>query len=286
MATETTLNSARAWSPDLASFAPSEVVPDALILRTSTVVGEVEGDAPFVRVAWVNDASADFTAEGAPIPEADPGLDETLVATGKVSQLVRISREQWSQERTSELLSDSVRRAVVKRANAAYIAQLAPTAPAVTPPPGLLNVPGITDGGVLGYNLDVIVDAIAGIEAAGGMASHIILDPATWALIGKIKSATGSEIPLIGAPGSSAQAPARALLGVPIITDAAMAPGTLLVVDKTAIASAVGQVRVASSEHAYFTSDSIGLLCTWRIGWNVMHPDRIVKIDTGAVSGS
>ena len=278
MATETTLNSATAWSPDVQAFAPAEVIPDALILRTSTVAGRVEGDEPALRVAWINDASAAFSAEGTDIPEADPGLDETLVYTGKISQLVRISREQWTQERTPEMLSDSVRRAVIKRANAAYLSQPAPVDPAVSPPAGLLNVAGIVAGGTLGANLDVIVDAIADIEGASGMASQIITDPVTWAAISKLKSSTSSEVPLIGAPGTDAVV--RSLMGVPVIVDAAIAAGTLLVVDSTAIASAVGDVRVNSSEHAYFTSDSIGLMCTWRIGWNVVDPDRIVKIAT------
>jgi len=278
MATETTLTSGTAWSPDVQAFAPAEVIPDALILTTSTVAGRVEGDDPAVRVAWVNDSSAAFSAEGTDIPESDPGLDETLVYTGKITQLVRISREQWTQARTPEMLSDSVRRAVIKRANAAYLSQAAPIDPAVSPPAGLLNVAGIVDGGILGANLDVLVDAIADIEGASGMASHVITDPATWAAISKIKASTGSEVPLIGAPG--ADAVVRSLMGVPVVVDSAIAAGTLLVIDSTAIASAVGDVRVMSSEHAYFTSDSIGLLCSWRIGWGVTDPDRIVKIAT------
>lgn len=46
MATETTVTSATAWSPDVTAVAPDIAVPDALILATSTVAGTVEGDAP------------------------------------------------------------------------------------------------------------------------------------------------------------------------------------------------------------------------------------------------
>ena len=126
MATETTVTSARAWSPDIYTFAPSEAVGQSLILQASTVSGSVEGDAPAVRVAYVDDAAATFTAEGEVIPEADPALNEVLVYTGKVSQLVRLSREQWVQPGVSMQLSESVRRAVTKTADAAFISQACP----------------------------------------------------------------------------------------------------------------------------------------------------------------
>lgn len=278
MAIQTTSDQAQAWRPDISEFHPGQAVPEALIMTTSSIMGEIEGDAPAVRVAWVDDAEADFVGEGEQIPVENPTLDETLVYTGKISQLVHLSREAYYREQVAENISTSVARAVIKRADSAYLAQAAPTAPDVTPPTGLLNVSGITDGGTLGTNLDVIVDAVASIEGAGGNASHIITDPATWGQIAKIKAGTGSEVPLIGAPGT--EAPIRSLNGVPVITNAAIPQGTLLVLDKDAIASAVGHVMVASSEHAYFNSDSIALRCTWRIGWSVMHTDRLVKIAT------
>ena len=62
------------------------------------------------------------------------------------------------------------------------------------------------------------------------------------------------------------------------------AAGTGLVIDKSAIVSAVGEVMVAQSEHAYFDSDSIALRCTWRFGANVVRPDRIGKFTVTAPS--
>jgi hypothetical protein len=50
-----------------------------------------------------------------------------------------------------------------------------------------------------------------------------------------------------------------------------------LVIDKTAVVSAVGPVRVATSEHAFFSADSIAIRCTWRFGANVVKPNRIGK---------
>ena len=85
MATETTTTAAYPWRPDVSVFAPADAVPDALILACSTVAGTIQGDEPSLRVAYVDDAAADFVAEAAPIPESDPHPAEVLVYTSKVS---------------------------------------------------------------------------------------------------------------------------------------------------------------------------------------------------------
>src|SRR5699024_7164406 len=181
MGTVTTTTSAGGWSPDVRAFAPAEATPDALILSTSSVLGRVEGDEPAVRVTFVSDADASFTAEGATITESDPGLDEVLVHTGKITQLVHLSREQYLQEGTASNLADSVARAVTKKANQAYLAQAAPTGGAVTPPAGLLNISGIETGDAITADLDALVDLIATLEGNGATPSHIITDPTGWA---------------------------------------------------------------------------------------------------------
>ena len=281
MATHTTKTSADAWSPDVTGFDPAEAIPEALVLTTSTVAGSVEGDAVAVRVAYVADDTAAFIPEGAPIPEADPELAEVTVFTGKVAQLVRLSREQFSQNGAEEQLAESVARSVTKRANAAYLTQVAPTAPAVTPPAGLLNITGIVSGGAVAADLDVLVDLFAELEGNGATPTHIIVDPVAWASLRKFKAATGSAQSLLGAGTSDA---ARLLLDVPVVVTPAMTAGTGLVIDKSAIVSAVGEVMVAQSEHAYFDSDSIALRCTWRFGANVVRPDRLGRFTVTAPS--
>jgi hypothetical protein len=274
MATETTITSAAAWRPDVSVFAAGDAVPDALILQASTPAGEVDGDAPAVRVAYVDDAAATFTAEAADIGEANPGLSEVLVYTGKITQIVRLSNEQYRQFGTAGQLSESVRRAVIKKSDTAFLTQLHPasasqtvtisgsptggtfkltsgngaqtatiafnaaaatvqtavqalgggyataavtgsaggpyaivtgtaaglllgdgsgltggTLPAVTttpagtgttPPAGLMQLPGIVNGGAVATSLDALVDAIATLEGNGSRPSHIVLDPIGW----------------------------------------------------------------------------------------------------------
>lgn len=273
MAAETTVTSAKAWAIDT-TIPADDAVPDALILATSTVAGRVEGDAVAVRVQYVDDAAAALVAEGDVIPESDPDLSERLVFTTKVSQLVRFSAEQWNQPNASELMSNSVRRAVTRTGDAAYINQAAPVAPAVTPPAGLLNVAGILDGGAVAGNLDALVDLQASVAAVDAEPTHWVLSPTAWASLRKIKRQTGSAESILGTGAADAVA---FLLDVPVLVSSAVPPDTGLLVDKTAVVSAVGDVMVATSEHAYFASDAIGLRCTWRIGANVVKPERIGK---------
>lgn len=127
----------------------------------------------------------------------------------------------------------------------------------------------------------MLVDLFAELEGNGATPTHIIVDPVAWASLRKFKAATGSAQSLLGAGTSDA---ARLLLDLPVLVTPAMTAGTGLVIDKSAIVSAVGEVMVAQSEHAYFDSDSIALRCTWRFGANVVRPDRIGKFTVTAPS--
>jgi len=270
--TETTSSSAAAWRPDLATFHASDVVPDALILQCSTVSGRIEGDAPALRVAYVDDDSASFYAEDAPFDEDNAGLNEVTVFTGKVGQLLRVSNEQYRQIGTAEELSRSVQRAIVKKANEAFLTQAAPVGPVVTPPAGLLNVAGAEEGDPVAGNLDALIDLIATLEGNGAAPSHIVLDPTGWAILRKLKTSPEHATTLLGAGTHDAE---RRLLDLPVIVTPAMSAGSGLVIDRAAVVSAVGDVRVATSEHQYFANDSTGLRATWRIGWNVVRPNRL-----------
>ena len=271
----TTDTSAKAWSPDVQAFAAADVIPEALILQTSTVAGSIEGDEPAVRVAYVDDADAQFTSEGADIPEAEPTLSEVLVHTGKVTLLVRVSREQWQQNGTANVLSDSARRAVLKKANEAYLSQVLPTAPKVTPPGGILNIPGIQDGGEIATNLDALADAFTLVETAGGTVTHILAAPNSWGALRKLKKGTSSNESLLGAGTEDAD---KRILNTPVLTSNAVPSGKLALIDSAAIVSAAGEVQVATREHAYFGSDSIALRVTFRFGQNLVRPERVVKL--------
>jgi HK97 family phage major capsid protein len=270
--TATTPNSAKAWAPDVTAFAPVDAVPDALILQCSTVSGEIVGDEPSLRVAYVVDDQAVFKAEGAELDEREPVLAERLVQTAKVTQLVRLSSEQWQQTNTATQLSQSVSRAITRRANIAFVAEVAPTGPAVAPVAGLVNVSDTVPGGPVVENLDRLVDLIAQLEDNLAVLTHILVDPLGWGELRKFKTATSYNQSLLGAGTSDA---ARMLLSLPVIVDPAVPDYSGIVLDRNAIVSAVGPVKVATSEHQYFSSDSVLLRATWRFGHVVVRPDRI-----------
>lgn len=272
MATKTTLTSDYAWRPDDTTFAAADVIPEALILRTSTVAGTIEGDKPVLHVAYVDDDDAEFVAEASEIDEANPSLSEVAVATGKISQLIKLSNEQWVQIGTPEQLAQSVARAIIKKADEAYLAQPAPTPPAVQPPAGLLNIPGTTDGDAISGSLDALVDLLAELESEGANPTHILLDPHGWAQLRKLRTGADYNSSLLGA-GTTDATPM--LLSLPVIVNRWVPTMSGLVIDRSAVVSAAGPIKIATSEHQFFSSDSVALRATWRIGWNLVRPNRI-----------
>ena len=273
MAIHTTPTSPKAWAPDQTAFVPTDVVPDALILNTANVVGQIEGDEPAIRVPFVaDDGVVGFVAEGAEIPDANQEFDEVVVLTGKVAALGKYSFETLAQPEAARMVVDSLARSVVTKANAAYLGNLE----AAPGPTGLLNAPGIIDFETpMEDDLDQLVDAISFIELDGGTATHIIANPLAWAALSKLKRATDSNESLVGAGTVAAE---RALLGLPVLVTPAMPAGSLLVTDQSAIIGAQSPLRLARSDDAYFSSDSIGVRVTWRLGWKVMHATRVAKL--------
>ncbi|WP_409480546.1 phage major capsid protein [Micrococcus luteus] len=271
------------------TFIAHEVLPDALLFELATIAGAIEGDAPAIRVPYVSaDPTVGFVAEGEEIGVVDPELDEVLVRTAKLAHIVRQTNESAAHSDASELLSLSMTRAMTTKANTALFtnpivrADAKDSTSAVLQPIGLLNSPGLAEG--TGDNvhhwvldpatnaLDPIIDVIAAVESNGGTPTHITTDPKTWAAISKMKAATDSHVPLMGAPTAQAQ---RVLFGLPVIVTPAMAasPG-LLITDKNNIIAADSALRLATSDQHFFGSDSLARRATWRIGWTMVHPER------------
>lgn len=276
--TATTSTSASAWRPDLYSFAPAAVLPDAVLLNHSFVAGEIKGDAPSLRVAYAVDDSAQFVAEGDEITEAAPELNEALIYSRKFAQLLRISREQYSQDGTAEELARSVARAMTTKADAAFLAQPAPISPAAAPAAGLVHVAG-SAAAVVTSDLDPLIDLEAAVRVNGAAPTAWLLSPDVWAALRKVKTQTGSAVGLLGA--GTDQAEAR-LLSIPVVVNAQVPTGTGLLVDKTAIISAVSTLEIATDAAPYFSSDCVAVRATMRTGHTLPRPNRlgIFYVDT------
>lgn len=269
MTTVTTPSSPKAFALDVLGIAPAKAIPTALIIQATTQAGTVEGDEPAVRVPAINlDDSVGFVAEGANIPEAEPDLAELVILTGKVAELIKVSREQLAQPSALDVITNEIKRSLVAKADWALLQQPAPVSPATHPPAGLLAK--ATVAGTLSGDLDELVDAIAIIEGLpGGQATHIIASPEAYATVRKMKTATDSNVSLVGAGVESGQ---KTLLSVPVLTTSAMPANKLLVLDKNQVLSAYGQVMIARSNDFYFGSDNVALRATFRFGAGFVEP--------------
>lgn len=259
------------------TFIARELIPSALIFLLTTNAGGIEGDSPLVRIPYIQALpEVGFVKEGADIDESNPTLSEIWVSTAKVALLSKITLEASSFSPAGTMVSDSMLRAVISASNVALLSNPAPGVGTEQEPTGLLNIPGIVDAGALAAdNVDAIAEAITSIEVNGGVVSHIVCDPASFGILRLMKSATGSNLPLLGAPSEQT---GRQLFGVPLIVDQAMAAGTVLIVDSSNIISAAGTVQVSTSDDYYFNSQSRALRVSFRFGFKALKPNRIAKL--------
>lgn len=261
-----------AFAMDVLGIAPEAAIPAALIIQCSTRAAVLEGDAVWARIPLINlDDDVAPVREGDEIPVADPNRSEAIVRTVKVGELVKASREQLVQPAVQDLLTNEMRRALTYKADAMFAAQAAPVAPETWPPAGLL--PRATDAGDIIDNLDAVVDAVAAIESTpGGVATHIIAHPLAYAEVRKYKTATDSEVSLVGA---GTEAGPKTLLSLPVLTNSALPEDKIIVLDRYQVLSAYGDLTVESDKSAYFTSDSIAVKGIFRFGLAVKNAGAV-----------
>lgn len=277
-----TPDAVRALAMDVRGVAPREVVPAAMILQASTIGGFVEGDAPTVRCPLVTlEDQPGFVDEGADIPESTPEQSEVLIHTGKLAILTAASRESLAQPDASALLSEAMRRAVIRKANRAFLAQVAPTPPATHPPAGILAQDHTILGQSIETDLDALASAIAVIEDAGGTPTQILASPSTWAYVSTLKTEEGGNASLLGAGTAAAE---RRLLGLPVLVDRDIPELKLVVLDRAGILSVVGNIMVAQSADYLFGNDAVALRVTWRFGASIVDPGLVVELGVGVES--
>ncbi|WP_129658571.1 phage major capsid protein [Rothia halotolerans] len=286
----TTTNSPKGFAPDEVHFQPSEAVPEALLMLASTIVNTtLEGDAPAVRIPWIRDdrqvtlnpadnSSPVFTPEGKNLAVYQPPVAETVVSVRKLTQLSHISREMWDSGSNAQLLSQWSQRAVTRAADTAFLNGFPSTDPNYRLS-GITETAGMVEGGNITTSLDPLADALAQVEANGAQPTHIIANPLAWGKLRNLKTAENSYASLLGA-GTEDQD--RKLFGIPVLTNASVPEEQMLILDRSAISSVAGPVKVAQSEHEQFSSDLIALRLIWHIGWAVQYPDRLATVTVGA----
>lgn len=276
MATQLTNNLKSLYSDQV--FAYTEAVPNALIANplVATVAGEIEGDAPRVRVPYIKtDPTAGFVKEGADITDGGGELDEVLISTGKIATVVKQSNESASFETASQLIAAGVSRSIVTSADNAFLNNAkSDDTDAQNGPVGILNTEGIPATQTTGEGIvDAVADAKAAIGGNGGIPTAIVANYAVEATLRKLKTTDGKGLLI-----DPVEAGELSIHGLPVIVNRAMPDNTLLVVSAGEIVAAVGTVNLAVSNDALFTSDSLIRRATWRIGAKVIHPKRLAKL--------
>ena len=270
--------STQAWAPNLiSSFDADDLVPEALIVRTASLAGTVEGDAPSVRVPYVSDdGDAAVVAEGGDITPDEPTPAEIVVETDKVSKLIKVSREQIKQAGAAERLARSMARAVVAKADALYLHN-------ASAPTGLLNTGSLATagdlGGATGPDVFAAYDAVGAIEDDGGATTHVLINPVDWALLCKLPEIDGSAKSLLADVHDASR---RSLAGVPVIVSNHVTAGAALMLDSSEVVAAYGQLELARSDDFYFGSDSVAIRLTFRLGWKVARVARLQKLTIAA----
>jgi HK97 family phage major capsid protein len=174
------------------------------------------------------------------------------------------------------VVGDGLARDIARRIDQAAFAGLASPAPA-----GLATLSGVqtyVNAAAFG-NLDFAAQAISGAETVGATVTAFVTSPATaWALA-TIKTATGSNEPVLGADATAATS--RQILGVPLYVSQYVAANTLYALDASRVWLVVrDDATVEADRSVFFTSDRVAVKATMRAGFGFVHPQSVVKVTT------
>lgn len=279
MTTPVTTAVGEGWAPSVVStFDPDDKLKEALITQCTSWAGSVDGDAPSVLVPYVaTDPTAGIVAEAGSMTPNEGSYSQIVINTAKIAVVTRMSSELTGQAKAAERIANSIRRAVIAKADDYFLN-------VDTTTKGLFKITGIDSTGTLGGedgNLMDAYDAVGAIEDDGGTATHWLINPADWAELCKIPERADSNKSLLADVHNAA---ARTLAGVPVIVHAAVTAGTAMVLDRSEVVSAYGELELARSDEAFFTSDAVALRATWRVGWKVVRTARLRKLTVTAWS--
>jgi HK97 family phage major capsid protein len=267
----------------------SGILPDAsgpLIVQPALqasilaqIATTVTTDSHSYRIPIVTaDPTAAWVAEGAEITPSDPTLAELTVTPPKVAGLTIISRElaDDSNPAAAQVVGDGLARDIARRIDQAAFAGLAAPAPA-----GFTTLSGVqsyTNASAFA-NLDFAAQAISKAETVGATVTAFVTSPATALALATVKTATGSNQPVLGQDATSATG--RMILGVPLLVSQYVAANTLWAVDGSRVWLVVrADATVEADRSVFFTSDRVAVKATMRAGFGFVHPQSVVKVAT------
>lgn len=239
-----------------------------------------------------DDVAAGWVLEGAELDPSDAKFSETVVTPSKVATLTKISREfaDDTSPAAAEILGASIARSLAQQIDKAFFGSLATPAPAglgtltnYVPAAGATPaVDGVTaiDYGTTMSNLDWAASAIAEAEARGATITSFITTPAVALTIAQLKTASGSNAPLLGTDATNGTS--RTVFGVPLFVTAAIGTGIIYALAAARVVTVLrNDVRLERSDQVLFTSDQIALRGTARVGFAFASLRSIIKISKG-----
>ena len=203
-------------------------------------------------------------------------MQELTVTPAKVAGLTIISRElaDDSAPAAAQVVGDGLARDIARRIDQAAFAGLASPAPG-----GLTTLSGVqtyVNAGAFG-NLDFAAEAISKAETVGATVTAFVTSPATALALAKVKTATGSNQPVLGMDATSATS--RQILGVPLYVGQYVAANTLWAIDSSRTWLVVrDDAKVEADRSVFFTSDRVAVKATMRAAFGFTHPQSIVKV--------
>lgn len=291
-------------SPDTVAVHPYQALRDALINKVGSLLGSDNlSDRSAIKVPYVaEEENLDWVEEGAEIPETKTTIQQLTVPSRKIATLKTISNEaarNTNGQITHNLLIEQSTRSIIAKADAAVFGTT--NDKELT---GLGALEGTTDAGTLSGNLDPFVDAVATIAAEGGDEANIriVCHPKAWATIAKLKDTKTGNRPLVdtisatspflipntaGIPNADGTTNlagttenVRTLNGIPLFMSRHVPENSIIMLDSPNLGVGASPIRIDMSDQYAFNRDSISLRATYRIGWKVFNPKRIVKITT------
>lgn len=238
------------------------------------------------------DSGAKWAVEGEDLLTSDM-VSDTLVATPRKLGALNVL--------SNEVRMDSVP-AILDAVGASMVRALALKLDAGifegsgTPPEirGLRNTSGIgsvsmgANGGPL-TNLDSIADALGVLTAANANPSAIVMHPRAWQTLSKIKTATGSNQPVLTTGATLAEGITRSLFGVSVfltsqlsvteVQGTATNASSIYVYDARQILAVIrNDATVEVDSSAAFRTDESLLRCILRADLAVPNPAAVVRI--------
>lgn len=222
------------------------------------------------------DPSASWVNEGAEIAPSDAILSELDVTPSKVAALSIVSNELAADSSPSavNIVGAGLARDIARKLDQACFAGMAAPAPA-----GLSTLAGVSviAAPAAWQNFDPFVQALGAVESVGATITSWCMSESDAVLLSTVKTATGSNLPLLAADSTSPTG--RTISGRSVFVSPYVPAGTVWGLDGSRTFLVVREdATVEADSSVFFTSDRHALRGIMRVAFGFAHPASVVKI--------